>query len=42
MDTDTTTRQGLVAQMVEQRPYKSHVAGSIPGQGPQIDPTDDF
>ena len=27
--------QGPVAQMVEQRPCKSQVAGSIPRQGPQ-------
>ena len=37
MDTETTsdTRQGLVAQMVEQGFCKPQVAGSIPGQGLQ-------
>ena len=32
------TTQGLVAQMVEQRPRKSQVAGSIPRRGLQLSP----
>ena len=32
METDTTTIQGPVAQMVERLPCKQGVAGSIPGQ----------
>ena len=35
-DRPNDNQQGPVAQMAEQRPCKSQVAGSIPGQGLQI------
>ena len=38
--TTSDTSQGPVAQMAEQRPCKSQVAGSIPGQGHQRALTD--
>ena len=36
--TTSDIKRGPVAQMVEQRPCKSQVAGSIPGQDLQLSP----